>query len=67
MEMLLTPAEVMKLLGIPKGTFFRYQRRGFFRYAEAAKPMGTRKYVKARLENWVAGESTVQFGRKRSA
>jgi ABC-type Mn2+/Zn2+ transport system ATPase subunit len=67
MEMPLTPAEVIKLLRIPKATFFRYQQRGFFRFAEAAKPMGTRRYIKAKIETLAAGESTVQFGRKRSA
>jgi hypothetical protein len=66
-DMLLTPAEVIKLLKLHPATFFRYQKRGFFRFAEAAKPLGTRKYVKAKLEGWAAGESTAIVSRKRSA
>jgi DNA-binding transcriptional MerR regulator len=65
MDKLLTPAEVIKLLDVKRDTFFRYQRRGFFRPFESDYPMGERRYIKARLEAWLSGGGKV--ARKRSA
>lgn len=70
MDRLLTPAEAIALLGIPKTTFFRHQRRGAFFFATASPAVGRRKYIRAKLEEWAttsARDRALGFSRKRSA
>lgn len=66
-DVLLTPKGVMARLGLKKSTFHKLQARGFFKQAEAVRPIGTRRYVAARIDAWAAGESPTELGRKRSA
>lgn len=65
---LMTPGELRAALGtegkpLPWSTFWKYKQRGDFRRLLHPSPMGSRKYSGARVQQFLAGESTVQFGR----
>jgi predicted site-specific integrase-resolvase len=61
---LMNAREVWERLGISRATFFR--RRKQFGHLLVTRPVGHRCYSRAKVEQFVAGESTVLLGRRRA-
>lgn len=61
-DRLLTATEAAKVLELPRSTFYRY--RSALRGCLAVRPVGQRKYVLSRLEQFKSGQSTVSFVRR---
>lgn len=59
---LLTNRHLMKRLGLQKSQFYVLQKQGKFRHLEVRRPVGTRRYSRALVDQFVAGESTVRLG-----
>ena len=59
----LNTKELLERLGISYRTFYRHRRQ--LQHLEVKRPIGQRRYSRVLVEQFVAGESTVQFGRSR--
>jgi predicted site-specific integrase-resolvase len=71
-EPLLNAKEVCALLGIKHSTWANWKKQGFASRFETVRPMGQRRYVRARVDAYLRGDETrqplYQFGsRRRSA
>lgn len=64
-DVLLTAKLLREKLGMPESTFFKYKKLGDFRKFEVKQPIGTRRYSLAKVEMFLAGESTVSFAQHR--
>lgn len=60
---LLTPGDLRVILGLKHSVFHQHQKRGAFKHLEVKRPIGLRRYSRALVEQFVAGESTVPIGR----
>lgn len=63
---LLNNRELMQALGISERTFYRMEKDGKFRRFLTAMPLGQKKYAKALVDRYLAGESLSQFGSRRA-
>lgn len=61
---LLNTAELVARTGYSRAQFDRLQKQGKWKFLETTRPVGTRIYSKAKVDAYLAGESTSQFGRK---
>jgi hypothetical protein len=57
--------DLMKRFGVSSSTFYELEKRGHFRHLEVKRPVGVRRYSRRLVDLFLAGESTVAFGRHR--
>lgn len=62
---LLTAAEASALLGIKTSTWAKRKQLGWTKQFEVFRPMGQRRYARALIERYLAGEADIRFGRRR--
>lgn len=60
---LLTAKQLMPRLGLKKSAFYRREKAGQLKHLEVKRPLGAHRYSRARVEQFLAGESTVLFRR----
>lgn len=60
---LLSPRDLIQRFGLSEQSFYSYQRRGAFKHLEVSRPIGVRRYSKVLVDRYLAGQSTVRFGR----
>jgi hypothetical protein len=58
---LLNTTEAAKVIGLPIRTFYDHKRE--FDCCLAPRPIGQRKYVKSKLEQWKAAGTPSRFGK----
>lgn len=61
---LMTARQVMEALELPSSTFYDHEKAGAFRHLLSPRPIGIRKYSRAKVERFLYGESTVDFARR---
>ncbi len=64
---LLTARDVMRRLGLSTSSFYRREKAGQFKFLMVTRPFGSRRYSRAKLEQFLAGESTVTFGGRKAS
>lgn len=62
---LLNGTELAQKLGYSETQFLKFKREGKFRMFEVKRPLGQRRYSRALVEQYLAGESTVAIGGRR--
>lgn len=59
----LTPGQLMQVLGMRSSIFYRRQAAGEFKHLEVSRPVGTARYSGLLVDRFRRGESTVAIGR----
>lgn len=62
MPALMRPSHLMAALGFSKSEFYRRQGAGHFRMFEVARPIGTARYSRERVERYLEGAPVAAFG-----
>lgn len=58
--------ELARALGISETTYHQRRRLGLYRALEVSRPVGQRRYSRALVERYLAGESIAAFGSGRN-
>lgn len=58
----MTPRELMRVLGYGDSQFFVLQKRGAFRMFEVSRPIGLKRYSGELVRRFKDGESVTRFG-----
>ncbi|HEX2594735.1 MAG TPA: helix-turn-helix domain-containing protein [Rhizomicrobium sp.] len=61
-DALMNAADVVRMLGISRATWQRHLRE-YARLFEVARPIGQRRYSRARVEQYVSAETMARFGK----
>jgi hypothetical protein len=61
---ILTPGQLMQVLGMKRSIFYRHQRAGAFKHLEVTRPVGTARYSGVLVDRYRRGVSTVQLVRR---
>lgn len=62
---LLNDTELRQALGIGVTKFYELKKAGKFRIFEVSRPLGQRRYARAKVEQFAAGEAMAVLGGRR--